>query len=52
MFYCNPCAIAHNWPTSAFRSYGRCELCKIAASCNDVPSKYLPSAQKTEKNEE
>lgn len=42
MFYCDKCRVKNQWPDSFIRSHGRCEMCGKTASCNDVPSKYLP----------
>jgi len=42
MLYCTPCADKHEYPTTSFKSNGKCELCGKTESCNDVPSKYLP----------
>jgi hypothetical protein len=42
MFYCDRCAKRKCWPNSLFKSYGKCEICRRLASCNDTPSSYLP----------
>lgn len=45
MFYCDSCAARREWPETAFRSRGRCEMCKLDAECNDLPSKYLDAIE-------
>lgn len=49
MFFCEKCEEKYEWPSSIFKSYGKCEICKEVAECNDVPSKYLPVPKKEEK---
>lgn len=41
MFYCEACR-PKEWPATFCKSYGRCELCKKEALCNDMPSSRLP----------
>lgn len=43
MFYCEPCRLKNEWPTSFAVSYGPCELCKKQANCYDRPSSSLPA---------
>lgn len=46
MFICDECLKDNFENEPGFRgSHGLCELCKKAALCNDIPSKYL--ARKT-----
>lgn len=42
MFFCEKCRNENQWPDSLFKSRGKCEVCDQFATCNDVPSKYLP----------
>ena len=42
MFYCNKCAKKRNWQETAFKSKGRCEICKQVAICNERKSSELP----------
>ena len=42
MFFCEKCEKKKKWPNSSFKSYGICEICGEVASCNDVPSRFLP----------
>lgn len=42
MFFCDACAGRRQWPRSAFKSYGHCEVCDSVTMCSDVPSKFLP----------
>lgn len=43
MFYCHSCAARYEWPESATRSFGRCEMCeRNAQDCYNVPSIALP----------
>lgn len=46
MFYCDTCAEERGWPETMAQSYGRCEVCKYTAVCNDMPSRYLPVPHK------
>lgn len=46
MFYCKPCKEKNDWPTSMFRSYGKCEVCRKYDHCYDVPSSRLPTIKK------
>lgn len=48
MFYCNPCAFDREWPIAIFLSYGRCEICGRATTCNEVASSQLPMPKKRE----
>lgn len=43
MFYCGECATERQWPTTMFKSHGRCETCGKTAVCNDTPSSLLPA---------
>lgn len=47
MFFCEDCREANDWPTSLFRSHGRCEICAKSAHCYDVPSGALPPVKWT-----
>lgn len=49
MFYCDTCAngstvtgAKRNWPITAFKSHGGCEICKEVGLCSEMPSKNLP----------
>lgn len=42
MFYCDECAKKYEYPKTIFKSDGKCECCDKMATCNDMPSKYLP----------
>lgn len=42
MFYCDECMKKRNWPTTAFKSEGKCEICRKMAICNDKPASELP----------
>jgi len=42
MFYCDKCAKEKNWPITAFKSMGPCEICGLKKECNEMPSKDLP----------
>lgn len=46
MFFCDDCADRNRWPVSLATSYGQCEICRQVASCNDVPSRLLPTLDK------
>jgi len=42
MFICEPCAKVSNIDyISMFRSYGNCEVCGFAVSCQDIRSQYI-----------
>ena len=41
MFYCSECATKKDWPTSAWKSYGKCECCGEVDNCSDIPSSQL-----------
>lgn len=45
MFYCEPCRLKEDWPTSWFRSRGTCEICGTVDACYDTPSSALPPAK-------
>lgn len=49
MFYCDPCRVECDWPTSIRQSYGKCEICQKTSPCYDMSSKYLPSLPKPQK---
>lgn len=42
MFFCDKCAKKRQWPTSSYKSNGRCEICRKSRPCSDVPSYALP----------
>lgn len=46
MFYCEDCRKKNNWPETASRSHGKCEMCGIVGLCYDVPSSRLPEPKK------
>lgn len=50
MFYCENCADENEWPLSAHRSLGNCEMCGSTAACCDVPSRSLPMAKAKSKS--
>lgn len=51
MFYCDDCGEKKGWPDTAFiRSFGACEVCGHHTACNDVPSRYLATLPKPEKD--
>jgi len=50
MFYCDDCRIKRNYPERLFQSYGRCEICKKVALCNEVKSENLPKTEKRRVN--
>lgn len=42
MFYCDECREDRNYPETAFKSFGPCEICGAKAACSSVPSSRLP----------
>jgi hypothetical protein len=49
MFFCEPCREQRQWPESMSKSRGTCEICKVYAYCNDVPSGILADWEAIEK---
>lgn len=42
MFYCDFCGKKNEWPITAAKSHGPCEICGTRADCSDVQSRDLP----------
>lgn len=48
MFYCDDCGDKNQWPMTFSGSFGPCECCGKVGTCNDVPSRLLPTAKRDE----
>ncbi len=50
MFYCDKCRVKNEWPAGFLMSRGPCEVCGKHATCNDVPSSWLPVPKKPKRS--